>query len=162
MPILFNRYYSARNLSFFFGEGSLVFLSIMAVNWLYKGNGIFWIDVFDCSRQAMVVTIVFLLCLYFFDLYDLSSGLSISETVARITQAFGVGCIVLAVLYYLIPDLLISNRVFWTGYLVICMTIFLWRGFYYFILRKRLFVQTVIKGVATNHDKQCKNSCLNA
>ncbi len=144
MPILFNRYYSARNLSFFFGEGGLIFLSIMAVNWLYKGNVIFWIDAFDCGRQAMVVTIVFLLCLYFFDLYDLNSGISMPETVTRITQAFGVGCIVLAILYYLVPDLLISTRVFWTGYLVICLTIFLWRGFYYFILRKRMFVQAVI------------------
>lgn len=126
------------------GEGFLIFLSIMLVHWLYKGNGIFWIDVFDCARQAMVVTLVFVLCLYFFDLYDLNLGLSVSETVSRIAQAFGVGCIVLAILYYLMPELLISTRVFWTGYLIICLTIFLWRGFYYFILRKKLFVQKVI------------------
>lgn len=144
MPILFNRYYSTRNLSFFVGEGLLIFLSIMAVYWVYKGSGIFWIDVFDCARQAMVVTLVFVLCLYFFDLYDLNLALSMSGTVTRITQAFGVGCIVLAILYYLLPALLISTRVFWTGYLVICLTIFLWRGFYYFILRKKMFVQKVI------------------
>ncbi|MDK9705925.1 MAG: TIGR03013 family PEP-CTERM/XrtA system glycosyltransferase [Desulforhopalus sp.] len=144
MPTLFNRYYSNRNLSFFLGEGCLIFLSIMLVNWVFKGNVIFWIDLFDCFRQAMAVTIIFQLCLYFFDLYDLNSGISMPETVTRITQAFGVGCIVLAVLYYFLPDLLISTRVFWTGYLMICVTVFLWRSFYYYILRKRLFVQTTI------------------
>lgn len=144
MPIIFNRYYSARNLSFFVGEGCLMFLSIMLVNWLFKGSVIFSIDLFDCGRQALVVTVVFQLCLYFFNLYDLNSDISMPETVTRITQAFGFGCIVLAILYYLIPDLLISSRVFWTGYLVICLFIFLWRSFYYFVLRKRLFVQAVI------------------
>ena len=144
MPIIFNRYYSARNLSFFFGEGCLIFLSIMLVHWFFKGSVIFAIDLFECVRQALVVTIVFQLCLYFFDLYDLNSGISMPETVTRITQAFGVGCIVLAILYYLIPELLISSRVFWTGYLVICLVIFIWRYFYYSVLRKRLFVQPVI------------------
>ncbi len=144
MPIIFNRYYSARNLGFFVGEGCLMFLSIMLVNWFFKGTVIFSIDIFDCARQALVVNITFQLCLYFFDLYDLSAGISMPETVTRITQAFGFGCIVLAILYYLIPDLLISSRVFWVGYVVICLVIFLWRAFYYYVLRKRLFVQKVI------------------
>ncbi len=144
MPIIFNRHYSARNLNFFVGEGCLMFLSMMVVNWLFKGSAIFSIDLFDCGRQAMVVTIIFQLCLYFFDLYDLNSGISMPDTVTRITQAFGFGCIILAILYYLIPDLLISSRVFWSGYLVICLTITLWRSFYHFVLRKRLFVQSVI------------------
>ena len=144
MPVIFNRYYSARNLSFFVGEGGLIFLSLMLVHWLFKGSAIFSIDLFDCGRQALVVTIVFQLCLYFFDLYDLNSGISMPETVTRITQAFGFGCIVLAIVYYLIPDLLISSRVFWAGYLVICLVIFLWRSFYFYVLRKRLFVQAVL------------------
>jgi len=144
MPVIFNRYYPARNLSFFLGEGMLMFLSIMVVNWLFKGNVIFWIDIFDCSRQAIFVTIIFQLCLYFFDLYDLNLGISMPETVTRITQAFGFGCIILAAFYFFVPDLLISSRVFWTGYVVICLVIFLWRSFYHFVLRKRLFVQSII------------------
>lgn len=144
MPILFNRYYPARSLSFFLGEGCLMFLSIMLVKWIFKGNAIFWIDCIEYSRQALVVTMVFQICLYFFDLYDLNSGISMPETITRITQAFGVGCIVLAIIYYLIPDLLIAARVFWTGYLVICLVIFSWRSFYFYVLRKRLFVQSVI------------------
>lgn len=126
------------------GEGCLIFSSIMLVNWIFKGNIISSIHVFSYVWQAVVVTIVFQLCLYFFDLYDLNSATSTMETISRITQAFGFGCVILALLYYIVPGLLISSRVFMIGYLVICLVIFLWRSFYHFVLRKRMFVQMVI------------------
>lgn len=144
MPTIFNRYYSGRNLSFFIGEGCLMFLSIMSVNWIFTGNVFLTLDLLSYAKQAVVVTVVFQLCLYFFDLYDLNSTTSIFETVTRITQAFGFGCVLLAVLYYLFPKLLISSRVFMLGYLVICLVIFLWRFFYHLVLRKRMFVQLVV------------------
>lgn len=131
-------------MTFFFVEGCLIFLSVMLVNWLFKGTGIFLIDLFDCVRQALIVTVVFQLCLYFFDLYDLSRDISLPDTVTRITQAFGFGCIALAVIYYLLPDLLISSRVFWTGFLVICLGVMSLRAVYFYILRKRMFVQVVV------------------
>ncbi len=144
MPIFFNRYYSVRNLSFFLGEGYLIFLSVMFVSWYFKGSGIFFIDVVDCARQALAVTIVFQLCLYFFDLYDLSKDISLPDTLTNIAQAFGFGCIALAVVFYLLPDLLIPTRIFWAGFLVICLNVFSLRYFYFYILRKRMFVQVVI------------------
>jgi sugar transferase (PEP-CTERM system associated) len=144
MPILFNRYYSARNLSFFFGEGGLIFLSVMIVHWLFKGSGIFFIDLFDCARQALLVTFVFQLCLYFFDLYDLSKDISLPETVTRISQAFGFGCIILAVIYYLLPELQITSRVFWAGFLVICLSVLSLRSVYFYVLRKRMFAQVIV------------------
>jgi sugar transferase (PEP-CTERM system associated) len=60
------------------------------------------------------------------------------------TQAFGVGCIILGGVYYSVPFMIISNRIFWLGYLVICLLISLWRGAYYLVLRKRLFVQNIL------------------
>ncbi|MBB5346994.1 TIGR03013 family PEP-CTERM/XrtA system glycosyltransferase [Desulfoprunum benzoelyticum] len=143
MPIIFNRYYSGRNMSFFFGEGMLMWLSIMVVHWFFKGNVIFRIDFFDCFRQALIVVIVFQLCLYFFDLYDLSKDTSIPDTVTRITQAFGFGCIILGVIYFVVPGLQIPITEFWAGYLVICLSIVAWRSAYYYVLRKRMFVQDI-------------------
>ncbi len=144
MPRLFNRYYSPRNLSFFFGEGLLIFLSVMLVNWFFKGTNIFIIDFSDCVRQALVVTLIFQLCLYFFDLYDLSREISPSDTVTRIFQAFGFGCIGLAVVYYLLPDLLITTQVFWACFILICLAVMSLRAIYFYVLRKRLFVQVII------------------
>ncbi len=144
MPTFLNRYYSGRNLSFFIGEGCLMFLSIMLVNLIFIDSYIFSFDLLSYARQAMVVTVVFQLCLYFFDLYDLNSTTSMVETVTSITKAFGFGCVTLALLYYLFPLLLISTHVFLVGYLVNSVVVFLWRSFYHFVLRRRMFVQMVV------------------
>jgi sugar transferase (PEP-CTERM system associated) len=144
MPILFNRYYSTRNLVFFAVEGVLIFLSVIFVCWLFKGTSIFLIDLFDSFRQALVVTIAFQVSLYFFDLYDLSIISSLSEVVTRIVQAFGFGCIALALVYYIMPDLLIPSITFWAAFLLICLSVFLLRALYFNILRKRLFAQVII------------------
>jgi len=52
-------------MSFFFGEGMLIFLSIMLVFWIFKGSAIFFIDIIVCFWQALIVTVIFQLCLYF-------------------------------------------------------------------------------------------------
>ena len=144
MPILFSRYYSTRSLVFFAVEGVLIFLSVIFVCWLFKGTSIFLIDLFDSLRQALVVTIAFQVSLYFFDLYDLSIISSLSEAVTRIVQAFGFGCIALALIYYIMPGLLIPSITFWAAFLLICLSVFLLRSLYFNILRKRLFAQVIV------------------
>ncbi len=144
MPYIFNKYYPARNIIFFLGEGLLIFLSLLFVNWLFKGTVNFLIDRYDCFQQALLVAFVFQLCLYYYDLYDLGDDLSIFMTATRITQAFGVGCIVLAVLYYLMPTIIISTRIFWTGYFLIYCLILVWRACFYYILQNKLFVQSIL------------------
>jgi sugar transferase (PEP-CTERM system associated) len=143
MPFLFNKYYHFRDIIFFLGEGLLIFLSLLAVDWLYMGDFMFSMSLFDETYKAALVTVVFQLSLYFFDLYDLKYDLSLTATATRTTQAFGVGCIVLGGIYYSLPVIIIPSRVFWTGYLIICILIFVWRSVYYFILRRRLFVQEI-------------------
>jgi len=144
MPIFFNKHYSLRTIIFFLGEGLLIFLSLLVVDFFMLGSGLFFLDLLPNSARALLVTLIFQLCLYFFDQYDLSHELSLSDTFTRMTQAFGIGCILLGGVYYTIPVMIISNKVFWTGYLIICLTVSSWRGTYYLILRKRLFVQNVL------------------
>ncbi|WP_457577271.1 nucleoside-diphosphate sugar epimerase/dehydratase, partial [Desulfomarina sp.] len=144
MPIIFNKYYPVRTIVFFLGEGLLIFLSLLISDWFFTSSGLFYLDLGKILLQAFLVTMIFQLCLYFFDLYDLASDLTLTHTVTRMTQAFGVGCIILGTVYYTIPFMMISGRVFWAAYIVICLSVSLWRGAYYLILRKRLFVQCVI------------------
>ena len=121
MPFLFNKYYHFRDIIFFFGEGLLIFLSLLAVDWLYKGDFMFGMNVFNDIYRAGIVTVIFQMSLYFFDLYDLKNDLSLTVTATRITQAFGVGCIFLGGIYYSLPEMIIPSKVFWTGYLIICV-----------------------------------------
>ncbi|MCK5324100.1 MAG: capsular biosynthesis protein CpsE, partial [Desulfobulbaceae bacterium] len=130
MPYIFKKYYPIRNIFFFFGEGLLIFLAISGVYRFFLGSTQYFDGILLYTLQAMLVTLIFQISLYYFDLYDLSVTSSFSDTAARITQAFGVGCISLAIIYYLAPATIISSEIFFAGYLVICSSIALWRFFY--------------------------------
>ena len=144
MPYVLNKYYHFRDIIFFLGEGVLIFLSLLAVDWLYKGDFMFRMSLLDDMYKAGIVTVIFQMSLYFFDLYDLKIDLSLTVTATRITQAFGVGCILLGGIYYSMPEMIIRSQVFWTGYVIICLMILLWRAIYYFVLRKRMFIQEIV------------------
>jgi sugar transferase (PEP-CTERM system associated) len=144
MPFILNKYYHFRDIIFFLGEGLLIFLSILGGELLFPNTSLLIITFFDQVYRAAVVTVVFQTCLYFFDLYDLKNDLTLSNTARRITQAFGAGCIILGGIYYSLPEMIISSKVFWTGYAILCVLIFIWRNIYYFVLRRRMFVQHII------------------
>jgi len=144
MPYLFQKYYPMRSIVFIIGEALLIVISLLAVNCYFDGFFVSYPHFWKNVQQVLLVTIVFQTCLYLFDLYDLSNDISIAETANKITLAFGVGCIILGIVYFTLPSVIISTKVFWTGYLVIFITILTWRGAYYLILRRKLFAQSVI------------------
>lgn len=142
---LLKKYYPVRNVLFFLGEGLLIFLTINLAYLFFSGLAIYQIDFVHDAVRAAVVTVVFQVCLYFFDLYDLSvitTGLL--DWLARIIQAFGFGCIILAVIYYLLPQMVITTKIFWTSYIIICLAIVLWRLLYFRILNARLFSLPIV------------------
>ncbi len=142
---LLKKYYPVRNVLFFLGEGLLIFLTINLAYLFFSGPAIYQIDFLNDVVRAAVVTIVFQVCLYFFDLYDLSViTTDLVDWLARIVQAFGFGCIILAVIYYLVPEMVISTKIFWTSYIVICLAIVLWRLLYFRILNARLFSLPIV------------------
>ncbi len=141
---MLNRYFSIRNNIFLCGESLLIVSSLFLVNWLFKGTPIWLLELPEYVRQALVVTIVFQTSLYFFDLYELRNDLSLPETATKITQAFGVGCIVLGALYFFVPEVLIPTKIFWTSYFLMYCLILVWRACYYYILKQKLFVQSVV------------------
>lgn len=144
MPYILNKYYPVRNIIFFLGEGLLIFLTINVVYLAFTGWQLFLDQLFLDALRALVVTIIFQLSLYFFDLYDLSWVTTPLDTFIRMVQAFGVGCVVLAGIYYTYPPMVISTAVFWTSYWVICGILLGWRLLYYMILKKRLFSRPII------------------
>ena len=144
MPYISGRYYPLRRLVFFLTEGLLIFLALVLMQRIFLGQEQF-IDSFAASlARAGLVSVVFQLSLYFFDLYDLNVYSSFSETATGMTQAFGFGCIALAGFYYLFPEVIIPQSIFWTGYLLICASLALWRFFYVFALARRIFAQPIV------------------
>lgn len=144
MPYLFNKYYPARNILFFIGEGLLLFVSMILVHLGFRGYELFARDWLLYASQSFMFTAVFQLSIYFFDLYDQKRHSSIPDTATRLAQAFGVGCVILAIIYYIVPPAMISTSVFWSGYLITAVVLMVYRFFYYVVLQRRMFAQGVV------------------
>lgn len=122
----------------------MIFSSFLFSCLIFVGMTQFMSQIWLYCIQAIVVTVVFQLCLYFFDMYEMQQDLSMPDIAIRLTQAFGVGCIVLGILYYILPPMLIHTYIFWTGYVLVSFSLLFYRYFYHRILRKRMFVQDLV------------------
>jgi sugar transferase (PEP-CTERM system associated) len=144
MPYILKKYYPVRNVLFVLGEGTLIFIAIKLVYFLYYGASSFHSLFLTTSIKALLVTLVFQLFLYFFDLYDLSQIRSFMDTATRVLQAFGCGCIMLAGVYYVFPKIGISTRIFFSSYVAFFLAILSWRVLYYLILKRKLFSVPIV------------------
>ena len=144
MPYIFNKYYPSRNIFFVIGEGILIFICIISVLLFIGRISSEIANIPIILLKAILVTFIFQLCLYYFDMYDFRSIGSFSENATRISQAFGFGCILLAGAYYFFPSTTISFQTFLISYALICICLGLWRFYYSQILAKRMFTRPVL------------------
>jgi sugar transferase (PEP-CTERM system associated) len=119
---LFNRHVSTRSLTVFTGELVLIFGSV-ALAAALQGTP----DLGANLWKILLVTLVCQLCLYYNDFYDLTLVHSNRELVVRLLQAVGAASIVLALIYFLLPDLMIGNGTFVSALFVFLIAILGWR-----------------------------------
>ena len=119
---LFNRHVSTRTLTVFTSELGLIFGSVALAAAVQDTTDLpanFW--------RILLVTLVCQLCLYYNDFYDLTLVHSNRELVVRLLQAAGAASILLAALYFLMPDLMIGNGIFMSALFVFLVAILGWR-----------------------------------
>ena len=133
-----------RNILFVLGEGALIFLALNGVFYLFSGAEPFLQEPYLYAGRSLLVTLIFQLSFYFFDLYDWSVDPSSSDTALTTIQAFGVGCIVLAGVYALFPAMVITIRIFVAASVVVFGIVFLWRYLYRLALARRMFTSPVL------------------
>ena len=119
---LFNRHVSTRSLTVFTGEMVLIFGSVALVSALQSTP-----DLAGNVWKILLVTLVCQLCLYYNDFYDLTLVHSNRELVVRLLQAAGAASIILALLYFVLPDLMIGNGIFVSALFVFLVAILGWR-----------------------------------
>ena len=143
MPHIFKKYVPARNLLFIIGEGILVFVvtNITLIAWV--GLPDFMEFIYFYASRTIVATLVFQMCFYYFDLYDLQIIPSFTDHMLKVLQTFGFGCILLSFLYFLFPVLIISIKIFWCLLFAAGMAVFFWRFFYFKILERRMFIHSI-------------------
>src|SRR6187549_2714677 len=119
---VFNRHVSTRTLTVFTSELGLIFGSVALAAALQDTTDLpanFW--------RILLVTLVCQLCLYYNDFYDLTLVHSNRELVVRLLQAAGAASIILALLYVLLPGLMIGNGTFVSALFVFLVAILGWR-----------------------------------
>lgn len=77
--------------------------------------------------KIAVVSVAFVLCMYYFDLYNSSILNNYREVLTRLIQVLGTVCIFLALLYYIYPPLELGRRIFLIGFILVAVLIFAWR-----------------------------------
>ena len=119
---VFNRQVSTRGLTVFAAEVLLISGSV-ALAAALQGTE----DLASSLWKVALVTVVCQLCLYYNDFYDLTLVDSNRELVVRLLQAAGAASIVLAVLYFTLPDLMIGDGIFVSALFVFVIGILGWR-----------------------------------
>ena len=145
---IFNQYIPLRKLAFVFLE------ALFIIGMVYIGAFLrfYWEGSSSAIHEglflkALIIAVISQLCLYYFDLYDLKIFKSNFELTIRLLQSLGVASIVLAVLYYLYPDLIIGRGVFFISLAFMAAIIILWRLVYNGLIKtKRLDQRLLILG----------------
>ncbi len=148
---IFSVYYPIRNVIFFLGEWLLIFISILIASFIkisiLDANIFYWQQVL--SRIALVTSIC-ICCLYYLDLYDFSKVFNFSELVIRLLHALGLTCFILAFIYYLLPQLIIAEKVFMISLVFVVAFVLSWRLGYNWLLVTQKFTERVLIMGANN------------
>jgi sugar transferase (PEP-CTERM system associated) len=111
-------------------ESVLIVLSIAIAFWIRFGNltDTFWyLSQPYTAVQMAIIVLVCWVCLYYSDMYDLQIVARRSELVVHLMQALGTAGLILALLYYLFPDLSLGRGVSAIAASLICCSLLGWR-----------------------------------
>lgn len=140
---IFKQYYPIRNAIFVFGEGIIIFLSVIIACWLIIGKPTFLLEL-GLVMKALLITIACQACLYYNDLYDLKITDTYLELGIRLLQALGASAILLAVVYIFFPNAIIGQGIFLVSIAILIMFVVSWRVAYTYILNRGYFNQRII------------------
>jgi sugar transferase (PEP-CTERM system associated) len=140
---VFKQYYPIRNILFVIGEGVIIYLGVMFASLLILGSESTPLDSMVFVK-VFIITLVFQTCLYYYDLYDFKSILSFNELGIRLLQALGVGSILLALFYAMVPFTVIEIPSFILSIILVILFSICWRFGYSLILIRGWFNESIV------------------
>ena len=126
---VFNTYFPARTLFLGVSEALLVIVAFVLATVVRLGmdDASLMLNYQHGFWKIAIVAIVFSLCIYYFDLYDSLVCSNKREVLTRLVQVFGTVCILLAVLYYVLPPLQLGRGIFLIGFASVALLLVAWR-----------------------------------
>ena len=149
---LLHAYFPARTLFLGISEACLIGLAFVAATIARLGmnDATLMLNYEQGFAKIFVVAAAFIMCMYYFDLYDSSIIRNHREVLTRVIQTLGTVCILLAVLYYFYPPLELGRGIFLVGFIFVALLLFLWRRlFLKFNALPQFAERTLILGEST-------------
>jgi sugar transferase (PEP-CTERM system associated) len=146
---LLHAYVPKRTLLLGISEACLITLALAAsaLARLGAGEARFMLTYQYGSLKILFVSVAFLTCMYYFDLYDSAIVSNRREALVRLIQVLGVAYIALGLLYYLYPPVKLGRGIFHLGFLFVGLLLLLWRRLFSVINNtQRLAERVVILG----------------
>jgi sugar transferase (PEP-CTERM system associated) len=137
---VFNRYVSQRHLTVFTGELLLIAGSMGFVLHHYSPED----ELSTAVWKGAVVSVLCMLCLYYNDLYDLTVVRTTREVFIRLLQSVGSALILIALLYLLVPWLIVADGASLPAFAIFLTSILAWRLVFNHFTRLRSFGERVL------------------
>jgi sugar transferase (PEP-CTERM system associated) len=141
---IFNVYYPARTLLLLVGEIIVVGSSFLIAALVQFGPDSYLVLSYEQGTyKILAITLMVVMCSYYFDLYAPRLQASRGETLFRLLLVLGMSSFLLAVIGYYFPDLMLGRHADVFGLVILTITLLLWRGGYAWLLRQPYFMERV-------------------
>jgi sugar transferase (PEP-CTERM system associated) len=142
---LFNAYFPSRTLLLAFSEACVVVLAFTVSCVVLMGRDA---DIFlnydGGFANIALITVVFVLCMYYGDLYDSLILTNRREVIIRLIQVSGFGTLVMAVLYSAYPKTRLGAKNFALGLVLVMLLVWFWRELFLWLFRSKHLLERAI------------------
>ncbi len=144
---LFNAYFPTRTLLLTVTEALIVTLGFVAAVLYWAGTAtdanIYLLYENGLGRIGLVVG-VFVMLMYYFDLYDSIVLSNRREVVTRLVGVLGCSFVTLSVLYYAFPEIRLVGSTLWMGVAIVGVTVPAWRKLFFVLNRSVRFSERAL------------------
>jgi len=142
---MFNAYFSTRTVLLVLSEAFVVALAftMSCVIWLGRDADIF-LNYEGGFAKIVLITGVFMVCMYYLDLYDSLILSNRREIFIRLVQVAGTGTLVVAVLYSSYPKARLGAKNFTLGVVLLILLVWFWRELFLWLARSKRLVERAI------------------
>jgi sugar transferase (PEP-CTERM system associated) len=141
---LFNVYYPVRTLILLAGEALIIWTSfLLGAVYEFREDSYLVLNYEGGYLKILVVTVLVLLCSYWFDLYDTALLNSKGELYFRLLLVPGILAFVLAAVSYLRPSLLLGSGSAAVGLLILTIALIGWRLGFSWLVQLPILVERI-------------------
>lgn len=145
MVRLFHVYCPTRTLVLLGCETFIVLGSLLLATLLCFGTSQFYVVLSSGSGlyKILAITVLAILCLYYFDLYNFHRAQVPGETLFRLFAGLGTLSILLAAFVFVFPGLMVGRQVYVAGLTIVTVYLVSWRAVYTWLIGKRYLSERV-------------------